>query len=186
VSLAHQVSAVIVTRGDVDLGPCLAPILAAGIEDIVIRRGFAGVWERYEGVRQADHDIVYTQDDDCVVDVAAVLAAYRPMAITCNMPEWKRDEYPDQIALVGWGAVFHRVYGMHAFKRYAAANFSMDDKLFRREADRVFTGLRALHLIDVPVTNLPWADGPARMAHEREHGASLTAIRRRIAAIRAA
>ena len=174
-----KVTAVIVTRGDVDLGPCLAPILAAGIEDIVIRIGRGGVLERYAAARRAQHEIVYTQDDDCTVDVPRVLAEYEPGRVTCNMPEWKRYEYPaaDRIALVGWGAVFHRCH-VDVFADMPS------EPIFNREADRVFTALNPLKLIDVPFTNLPWADGPCRMASQREHGASLIEIRRRLREMR--
>jgi hypothetical protein len=37
------------------------------------------------------------------------------------------------------------------------------DELFRREADRVVTGLSRLELVDVPFTHLPWSNGPGRM-----------------------
>ena len=43
-----KISAVIVTRGDVDLGPCLSSIDA---DEVVIRKGHGGVWERWEAVR---------------------------------------------------------------------------------------------------------------------------------------
>jgi uncharacterized membrane protein YgcG len=63
-------SAVIVTRGNVDLGPVLAPIVPFA-DEIVIRRGHGGVWERWEAILAAKHELVYTQDDDAVVDLEA-------------------------------------------------------------------------------------------------------------------
>lgn len=170
-------SAVIVTRGDVSLGPVIEGIDA---DEIIIRRGHGGVWERWEAALGARNEIVYTQDDDCVVDFAAVMAEYRPGLVTCNMPAWKRYEYPDGIALVGWGAVFDR--------RAVELLFTWRgerDEIFRRECDRVFTGLNRLKLIDVPVTNLPWAEGDDRMGAERRHGGDLREIRRRIGLARA-
>lgn len=173
---AQTVSAVIVTRGDVALGPVIDGI---DVDEIIIRRGNGGVWERWEAAMGARNDIVYTQDDDCVVDSAAVIAAYEPGRVTCNMPAWKRYEYPDGIALVGWGAVFDRsaVELLFRWER---------DEVFRRECDRVFTGMNQLKLIDVPFTNLPYAEGKDRMGAERRHGDDLREIRRRISAARMA
>jgi hypothetical protein len=173
-----NVSAVIVTRGNVDLGACLAPILAAGVDEIIIRRGHGGVWERYEGAREARYAVIYTQDDDCTVDVGQVIEAYAHGVVTCNMPASRRAEYNDGIALVGWGCVFHRS-ALDVLPR-----LEPQDDLERREADRVFTGLNDLKLIDVPFRHLPWALGKDRMGREARHGDDLREIRRRIYAAR--
>jgi hypothetical protein len=167
-------SAVIVTRGDVALGPVIDAIDA---DEIIIRRGHSGVWERYQAALTARNEIVYTQDDDCVVDVAAVLAAFESPLVTCNMPMDRRPEYQDGIALVGWGSVFHQ--------RAVEGLFSWDrDDLFRRECDRVFTAMNRVKLIDVPFQHLPWAHGADRMGREERHGRDLAEIRRRIAAVK--
>jgi hypothetical protein len=169
-----KVSAIIVTRGDVDLGPVLAPIDA---DEIIIRRGNGGVWERWEAARWAKHDVIYVQDDDCVVDFAGVAAAYDPAVVTCNMLTAHRGDYPDGIALVGWGSVFH------ASKLDVLQKWDRDE-VFLRECDRVFTGLNALKLIDLGVKHLPHAYGVDRMAREARHGADLAEIRRRIQKVR--
>lgn len=173
-----KISAVIVTRGNVDMGPCLRNIDA---DEIIIRRGRQGIWERYEAAMSAHFDVIYTQDDDCVVDAAGVVGAYSPGVVTCNMPPWKRSEYPDGIALVGWGAVFDR-QSFAAFERYQ--DHFMPDGIFHREADRVFTGLNKLNLVNVPFEHLPWAHGKDRMGTEPQHGAALQEIRRRIQVVR--
>lgn len=173
-----KVSAVILTRGNVDLGPCLYSIDA---DEVVIRRGHGGVWERWEAAMSAKHDVVYVQDDDCVVDYASVVDAYDPAKVVCNMRLDRRPEYRDGIALVGWGCVFHKI-ALGAFAQYWL-RFA-DDELFLREADRVFTGLNPLLLIDVPVTHLPVAFGADRMGREARHGDDLKEIRRRIYEVR--
>lgn len=173
-----KVSAIIVTRGNVDIGPCLRTIDA---DEIIIRRGDGGVWERFDAAFSAKHPVIYTQDDDCIVHARKVIAAYDKEVVTCNMPAWKRYEYPDNIALVGWGAVFHRS-ALAAFARYRQKWEA--DSIFRREADRVFTGLNECKLIDVPFTNLPWAEGKDRMGAQTIHGECLAEIRRRIYAVR--
>lgn len=181
--MRREVSAVLVTRGNVDLGPALDPILAAGIEDIGIRIGHEGVWERYRGARRALHDTVYVQDDDCIVEVEQILAAFDEEYVTVNMPEWKRPEYPPHVALVGWGAVFSKRM-LAAFERYMCRGGALD-ALFRREADRVFTGLNPLKRIDVPFQNLFWARGKDRMGEQPGHGQAFREIVRRIDLIRA-
>lgn len=176
-------SAVIVTRGNVDLGPAIAPIVPLA-DEIIIRRGHNGVFERWSAIFEAKHSLVYTQDDDAVVDLEA-FAGYGLNGITCNMPEWKRAEYQDGTALVGWGAWVPKAVAFDAFVRYR--QYYEPDELFRRECDRVITGLSKLFLADVPFTNLPWATGPGRMCAapgDRAHAEARKAIRERLEHIR--
>ncbi len=177
-------SAVIVTRGDVDLGPVLTPIVPRA-DEIVIRRGNGGVFERWEAILAARYDLVYTQDDDCVVDLEAFKVRLSEM--TCNMPGWKRPEYQDGTALVGWGAFIPKAVARVALARYDSMFYR--DELFMRECDRVFTGISKLELIDVPFENMPWANGPGRMCSkpgDPVHAAARAEIRKRVEAIRAA
>jgi hypothetical protein len=176
-----KVSAVIVTRGNVDLGPALSAIDA---DEIIIRRGHGGVWERWCAVLEARHDVVYTQDDDAAVDFDAVMAAYDPKFMTCNMPMDRRREYQDGIALVGWGAAFHQQLAIRAIRRYRRVFPDSPDPLFLRECDRVITGLSPLKLIDIPFAHLPHAFGKDRMGAQLEHGAALKEIRQRIYQVR--
>lgn len=178
-AIGQRLTAVIVTRGDVDLCQCLAAIDA---DEIKIVRGHGGVWERYEAALTAKHPVVYTQDDDCVVDFAAVVREYEPGRVVCNMPEWKQREYGDGIALVGWGAIFDRDLVGPAFARYFS-RFEKDD-LFRREADRVFTGLSKVKMIDAPFELMEYASDAHRLGAQPDHMAKLAAIRERVAAVR--
>ena len=187
------VSAVVVSRMDRPIAPVLASILLH-VEELIVVRGHDGVWERWEAVSRCKCDVIYTQDDDAVINVPAVLAAYQPGLVTCNMPKDHRPDYPDDIALVGWGAVFDRemVWGGNAEEKWWTGAFGRymdggyDDPVFRRECDRVFTGLSPLKLIDVGKIDLPHAHGADRMGREARHGTDLAEIRRRIYAIRAA
>jgi hypothetical protein len=179
-------SAVIVTRGDVDLGPIVAPIVPLA-DELVIRRGVGGVWERWEAILAAKHEIVYTQDDDAIVDVG-LLKAWPPdgQRIRCNMPADRRPEYQDGTALVGWGAFVPKALALAALISYRRL-YDLDD-LGRREADRIVTGLSPLELVDVPFSHAPWANGPGRMcsrAGDEAHGAARAAIRARIQTVRA-
>ena len=179
-------SAVIVTRGDVDLGPVIAPIVPLA-DELIIRRGHGGVWERWEAVLSAKHDLCYVQDDDAIVDVEAMMVCSAPAdRIVCNMPEWKRREYQDGTALVGWGAFVPKRAAESALVRYRQI-FDADE-LFLRECDRVITGLSPLELVDVPFSHAPWANGPGRMctrAGDPAHAFARLSIRNRIETIRA-
>ena len=160
------------------------------VDELIVVRGHEGVWERWEAVARCKNEVVYVQDDDAVIDVAAVLAAYEPGLVTCNMPPDHRKDYPDGIALVGWGCVFEDP-GQEApdwiepFDKYTSNRYGFQmDEVFHRECDRVFTGLSPLKLIDVPIRHTPHAHEADRMGRELRHGADLKEIRRRIYAIR--
>jgi hypothetical protein len=194
-----KVSAVVVSRMDHKIGPVLDSILPH-VEDLTVVRGHAGVWERWEAAAAVREEIVYTQDDDAIVDVPAVLAAYETGLVTCNMPLDRRAEYHDGIALVGWGAVFDRGQDRdypRLFKKYLAWSWGAgsgvpdvmhfwDDPVFRSECDRVFTGLSKLKLIDVPFAHQAAAYYSDRMGQRACHGEYMKEIRRRIYAVRAA
>jgi hypothetical protein len=187
--LHNKISAVVVSRFDHALGEVVDSITPY-VDELILVRGHEGVFERYEAVSRCKNDIVFTCDDDAIIDVAAVIAEYEPGKACCNMPLDHRKDYPDGIALVGWGCVFDKrmvTWDDAPAGAFLDYHFAFDvDAIFRRECDRVFTGLSPLKLIDVPVRHLPHAHGSDRMGREKRHGDDLKEIRRRIYAIRAA
>ena len=181
-------TAVVVTRGDVDLGPVIESIQAADPDEIIIRKGWAGVYERWDAAAMAKHPLVYVQDDDCIVDVRKVIYEYdpnRPGLVHCNMPRehqlqyFSQDGQPlkDGIALVGFGCVFSRDR-VSVFSQYLR-HFVLDD-VTRSEADRIFTALNAVRLIDVGVHHREFCSRDDRMWKRPNHGAMLKEVRRRI------
>ena len=89
-----EVSAVIVTRGDVDLGEILTSVVDAGITSVMVwdnsrpRTVFdrdRKVYGRYIGAQLLSNETVYVQDDDCLVPIAELLAEYEPGERLCNM-----------------------------------------------------------------------------------------------------
>ena len=187
----RRTAAVIVSRMDHPLGDVLDPI-RAHVDEIHIVKGVAGVFERWQRAMEfhgrTEQWRIFTCDDDAVVDVAAVLAAYEPGVVTCNMPADRRPEYQDGCALVGWGAAFDADLVPKAFCQYFdfADLHRLDwrDAIFLSEADRVFTGLSTLKLIDVPFRHLPHAFDDDRMARRAMHGSYRQAIRERIQMVR--
>ena len=177
------ISAVLVTKGDVDMAPLLSTL---PFDDIVVwdnsKREDLKVLGRYAAVKEAKYSTIYTQDDDCIVDAAMVAESYEAGRVVCNMPLAKRDEYrtlAPGIALVGWGSCFD-VECVGVLDRYME-RYGIDE-LFKRECDRVFTALNSITMIDVPFRHLPTAFG-GRMGDEGRHLEDLAEIQRRIATL---
>lgn len=153
-----NVSAVLVTRGNVDLQPVidsLPPSWEIVIWDNgerMISRGDGwaevcqdlSVYGRYAAIEYTSHDLVYVQDDDCIVSgPQAIVDAWQretnewyrtehlytegtkpPLpVVVCNMPQHFRHEGYTDSALVGFGACFHRLLPDDAFQRFAKGSY---------------------------------------------------------------
>lgn len=182
-----QVTAVIPTKGGYPLDDVLAPLVgfkAIHVEaDIPESRTW--LWNRFWRANMklmaGIDSVFFSCDDDAIVEPAPILAAYEPDAVVCNMPQARRWEYPDGIALMGWGSVFDTSC-LAAISRYLKRWPA--DELFYREVDRIFTALNRVILVDVPFKHLDRATAPDRMGQESRHMADLAEIRRRIAVVR--
>lgn len=124
------------------------------------------VYGRYAAIFHARNEVIYTQDDDCIIDAQAVLCQGQYLdaanGIVSNMPKSRWDDYPDS-CLVGWGALFHRSLPEKAFLRwYVDGAFADQPGVFNRECDAVFTTLTPHVKIDVGFEHLPWAEDPER------------------------
>lgn len=180
-----DITAVIVTRGGYDISEVLESL--SGFGEIIVKDNSSGrddkLWGRYSGPPCAINRVIYTQDDDCIVDAAAVCAAYEPGVIVANSDPYHRAVnaplYRDGIALIGWGAVYDTDLLRCFERRYFAARLPKDD-LFMRECDRVFTALNTVKFIEAPFRHLPRATEPGRMWREPRHLEDLAAIRERI------
>lgn len=163
---ADEVSAVIVTRGDVDLAPILA---ALPYSDVVIwndlERGSKGCYGRYLAMPEAKHDIIFYVDDDVVFTAHdELLAAYEPGRIIANMPSpWYELARYDQLGccLVGAGSLVPRDLPQQAFDRYLA-NWPLDE-LFLTYCDQVSGILNPSTRHDFGYEVLPYASGPDRI-----------------------
>lgn len=151
-----NVSAVIVTRGDVDLTPILDTL---PYPDIVIwnnqERPDQGIYGRYAAIPEAKHDVIYTQDDDVLVTCHDQLAArYQPGRLLVNYPQ------PWDIPWVSRGALFHRDLPNLAFRRYWSV-YPCDRYFTHYACDGVFALLTPHTVIDEGSEDLPhgFADG---------------------------
>lgn len=206
-----NVAAIIVTRGDQEDGveDQILPSLPVEWEKLVWDNGQKtlyrypppnrywnvadlSVYGRYAAIEYTDAELIYVQDDDCVVgEPQSIVGAWYEAAehpdnpngdhvVVCNMPpEFRRHDFYEEHALVGFGACFHRDAPRRAFARYEHALGGGDvsvlamDKAarehFYRTCDIVFTALTPRVLVDVPVENMPWAYDADRMYRQPDH-----------------
>jgi hypothetical protein len=96
------------------------------------------VYKRYELAKQVKNDIIYVQDDDCLVNYQNLFKHYDGR-ITNTMTLPFKQKYDDMgCTLVGWGAYFPKSM-LSVFDKYIE-KYGMDEHLYR-EADRIFTYL---------------------------------------------
>jgi hypothetical protein len=167
-----QVSACLVTREPLD--PQIVRSLE-GFGEIIVGDGTRGVIGRYEAVAKAKFEIIYSQDDDCVVDIPALMAQWDGHFIS-NMKANRVAEYPGQITLMGWGCMFRKEL-IDVFDEYID-RWGLD-ALFRRECDRVFSGLNRHKNVFVDVENLPIAYVD-RLGNDPEHWTYLAQIKKKV------
>lgn len=185
---ASDVTAIIVTRGDVDLVPILTSLVfknrivwnnsAPSYSDdgITVRpisiQGDFGAHGRYKAIESASTSLVYFQDDDCVVSESAQMAlllAYDEqhragIRFVSNMdPAHNGGQYP-LLALPGWGSICDRSAPEDAFARWRAAHpddYGSDDFL-RIGCDIVFPVLTPSLMLDLGHDDLPYAHAKDR------------------------
>jgi hypothetical protein len=140
----QDVTACLVTRGDVDLDPILKTL---PYEDVVIwdnsKRDDLKCFGRYAAMAEAENEVVYFQDDDVIFrEHETLLSLYEPGHLVAN---WGHGDTPcgyDDLALVCAGALVDRELPFLAFRRYEEEfGFSEEE---RYEADFI-AGLLTPH-----------------------------------------
>jgi len=148
------------------------------------------VYGRYLAAAQARTELIYTQDDDCLVDnleelVDAFDGKHLVSALKPNVADvYKKKFGRAQVTLVGWGAVFRRDW-LSVFDRYIE-HYGVDDLLLR-EADRIFTLLlnRPHHSLPAKIREFPSAVSERALSQQRNHWSYFYAAVERAAAIKA-
>jgi hypothetical protein len=158
----NEVSAVLVTRGDVSLDPIRYSLLAQGIEDIVVWdnsvRKDRGIYGRYEAIKEAKHDVIYVQDDDVIVPrIDRILEQYKPDVLTVSYPD------PWDIPWPSRGAVFDSYLPGYAFDHYRAS-YHADWLFTHRICDAVFVLLTETNVIDAGAYDMPHAFAEDRVS----------------------
>ena len=145
---------------------------------------------RFLATRYAKHDVIYTQDDDCLVhNIRDLYRSFVKNAecITHSLkpPHMHRTEErifgQAQMALVGWGAFFKKQF-VGVVDRYI--DVYGEDELLLREADRIFSILlsRPHRAVPAQVTDLPGHSGAEALSVDPEHPRKVSrAIQRAVA-----
>lgn len=158
----EDVSACLVTRGDIDLSTILNSL---PFEDVVVwdnsQRENLKCYGRFAAVAEAKNEWIYTQDDDLLVPIAGLLRAWEPAdAILANKPELEEWRF------LGCGALFHRDL-VGGFTDYLALYGQDDD--FLRAADVAFAYRHGYRSVWLGYLDFPWQTAPNRMYHEPDH-----------------
>lgn len=169
-----EVSAVIVTRGNVDLTPILESLI---FSDIVVYdnsvREDRKTYGRVLGARQAKHTVIYSQDDDILhtpTDQARILAAYQEGFLTgCMWPEWSdgarrqgiQDGY-DDLVFPGSGSISDLWLWEECLDEYLLE--WPQDGFFDLWSDTIIGIIAPTRQLDIRFGELPWADDDNRMA----------------------
>lgn len=155
-----NVSAVLVTRGNVDMAEIVESL---PFDDIVVwdnsqRENDLGIYGRYAAIAEAKHPVIYTQDDDLLVPRASELVGrYQPGRLVCNMPDAHDIPFP------GRGSIFDRDLPELAFSRYRQC-FDVDRWFTHYGCDGIFVLLADTRRVDLGHVNLPCAFDEGRIS----------------------
>jgi hypothetical protein len=164
---AADISAVLITRGDVDLAPILATL---PYDDVVIwdareRPNDAACYSRYMAADEARHDVIYFQDDDLLSTAHNdLIAAYQPGMLVGNMPSpwYEREHYDrDGCVLTGAGSLIARGLWRPAFAAYLE-HYPLDN-LFTTYCDQISGILTPAVRVDLGYQILPQATYAGRI-----------------------
>ena len=175
--VTDHVSAVLVTRGDVDLDPVLESL---PFDDIVVYDNSATidlqVYGRYRAIQQAKHPFIYTQDDDAICPAADLCAVYDGDGLLVNVCDGEKP-------WLAWGALFPRSLPFVSFVEYIAA-YGDDKTEIRRWPDVIFAHTAGWRQIDLGHHDLPHAFADNRMYRQPDHYTSQDKVRARAEALR--
>lgn len=109
-------------------------------DEIIIKTESPSVYQRYLSAAQAKNEIIYVQDDDCLVNYQKLFEKYDGrITNTMTLPFQKKYEEMG-CTLVGWGCYFPKSM-LNVFDKYIEKYGCLEDPHLFREADRIFTYL---------------------------------------------
>lgn len=170
-----DVSAVIVTRGNMDLTPVLDSLQA--FDEVVVWDNSVEeeqmTYGRVRALNRVRNSVVYSQDDDIIhspENQRAILNAYQPGVLTgCMWPEWsdgaRRQGIPngyDDLVFAGSGSVYDRDLPTRAAARYLQ-HYPLDD-FFLLWSDTIIGILAPNQQLPLEFDSLPEADATYRMS----------------------
>ncbi len=136
-------------------------------EEILVYPNCPDLLHRFHKASEARNELIYVQDDDCIIrDIPALLARFDGR-ITNYVKRSHLEWYDGTgITLLGWGAFFRKE--SINFERYTSRyGFDLD---LLREADRIFTFLnQPCNTVVGEIVDLAtWNDG-SRMSNAADH-----------------
>jgi hypothetical protein len=169
-------TAVIVTRGDVDLTPVLESLEPVFGERIVVwdnskRPADMRVYGYFTGMGEVGTEYVYTQADDTIVDAQALLDA------------WTEDD-KDRVLLnvadgdtpwISFGAVFRKDLAIDAISTYLDT-YEFDDDVLKW-CEVILLNLVPWRNIDLGKKDLPWHVAANRMCVQPDHYSEQARVR---------
>jgi hypothetical protein len=172
-----KITAVLITK-DKQYPQEVLDSLLGKFDEILIETNCPSILKRYQLALKAKNDVIYVQDDDCIVDVDRLGKKYNGQLTNFISPGHQDSYQGTGITLIGWGALFPKE--MLDFSKYID-KFGIDP-LFLSQADRVFTYLNQPHnSIVVDIKHLPRATDSTRMYTQPDHWNNLELIKQRCA-----
>lgn len=166
-----KISCIVITREPILNELVLERLDLGFFDEILIIPECPSVYKRYEAAAKAANEIIYVQDDDCMVNYQVLFKSYNGR-ITNTMTLPFHEKYKDSgCTLVGWGAFFPKEM-LSVFDRYIE-RYGVDEHLLR-ESDRIFTYLnQPWNTVIQPHEDLKVASDAGRMCYEEDHYTSM-------------
>jgi hypothetical protein len=142
------------------------------IKEILIRDNTVDnkiTYGRYLEARKASNDIIYFQDDDCIVNnIEKLYRLFDGTKLVNGVKEARIKFYSGKNTLVGWGTFIKKEW-LNVFDEYL--KLYKEDRLLYREADRIFTSLIKVprFTIEADVTDFPCAMSSTALSLQGEH-----------------
>lgn len=160
-----KVTAVLITRDS----KYPEQIKLDGFGEVIIKTNCPNIYTRYTEAEKAKNDIIYVQDDDCVVDYRELAKHYNGK-LTNGITEHHQLYYHGTgVTLVGWGCFFPKEM-LKNIQKYVD-KYGKDAHLMR-ETDRIFTYLNQPHN-SVIMDHNDFAPQVGRMWNQAEHWDSM-------------
>lgn len=177
-----DVSACLVTRGNIDMKPIIDSLPFDdivvwdnsepwGTEENNVAYHDLKAYGRYAAIPFAKNDIIYFQDDDCIIPIDTInwlMRSYEDGKVVMSMPS---DHYPDDTedkGLIGWGSLFYRDLPSKAFETFLKY-FDGEPRWLDIGADIVFANLTPKIRILGEHINFPYAYGADRTYNENDY-----------------
>jgi hypothetical protein len=116
------------------------------ITEIIVhdnRKDNVFTYGRFLAAKKARNDVIYTQDDDCLVkNFRSLLSLYDDTCIVNALTPKAMKKYTGKETLLGWGSLFNK-YWYRVFDKWI--DKYGEDYLMYRGGDRIFTTLVGKH-----------------------------------------